>query len=174
MIALVLPTGATGDLVAAIAEADVGVPLAVVVLNQPEAVRLLDAKSGKVPAYAYPEAAARALSRAVKYARVAGGAAPDRARASPTWTRSGPGRIVHGVWLRPATCRAAAAVRLPRCTRADEDDAAAAPAGTRWLKASPGLAQDRRGVLLDLAPRRRAAATAAAAVRRRLTGSVSR
>jgi acyl-CoA synthetase (NDP forming)/GNAT superfamily N-acetyltransferase len=68
IIALVLRTGATGDLLAAIAEADVSVPLAVVVLNQPEAVALVDTKGGKVPAYAYPEAAARAMSRAVKYA----------------------------------------------------------------------------------------------------------
>jgi len=68
VIALVLRTGATGDLLQAIAEADLQVPLAVVVLNQPEAVRLVDAKDGKVPAYAYPETAARALSRAVKYA----------------------------------------------------------------------------------------------------------
>jgi acyl-CoA synthetase (NDP forming)/GNAT superfamily N-acetyltransferase len=68
IIALVLRTGATGDLLHAIAEADVRVPLAVVVLNQPEAVRLVNAKGGKVPAYAYPEVAARALSRAVKYA----------------------------------------------------------------------------------------------------------
>jgi acyl-CoA synthetase (NDP forming) len=68
VIALILRTGATGDLLAAVAEADVGVPLAVVVLNQPEAVRLVDARGGKVPAYAYPETAARALSRAVRYA----------------------------------------------------------------------------------------------------------
>jgi acyl-CoA synthetase (NDP forming)/GNAT superfamily N-acetyltransferase len=68
VIALVLRTGATGDLLRAIAQADVAVPLAVVVLNQPEAVRLVDAKCGKAPAYAYPEVAARALSRAVRYA----------------------------------------------------------------------------------------------------------
>ena len=68
VIALVLRTGATGDLLEAIAQADVGVPLAVVVLNQPEAVRLVDGRGGKVPAYAYPEVAARALSRAVRYA----------------------------------------------------------------------------------------------------------
>jgi acyl-CoA synthetase (NDP forming)/GNAT superfamily N-acetyltransferase len=68
IIALVLKTGATGDLLQAIAESDVSVPLAAVVLNQPEAVRLIDAKGGKAPAYAYPEAAARALSRAVRYA----------------------------------------------------------------------------------------------------------
>ena len=67
VIALVLRTGATGDLRAAVAAADVGVPLAVVELNQPEAVRLIDGKDGKVPSYAYPETAARALSRAVRY-----------------------------------------------------------------------------------------------------------
>jgi acyl-CoA synthetase (NDP forming)/GNAT superfamily N-acetyltransferase len=68
IIALVLRTGATGDLVTAIADAAIGVPLATVVLDQPEAVRLIDAKGGKVPAYAYPEAAARAIARAVRYA----------------------------------------------------------------------------------------------------------
>jgi acyl-CoA synthetase (NDP forming) len=68
IIALVLRTGATGDLLAAIADADIGVPLTAVVLDQPEAVRLIEAKNGKVPAYAYPEAAARALARAARYA----------------------------------------------------------------------------------------------------------
>ena len=68
IIALVLPTGATGDLLSAIEDADLALPLAVVVLNQPEAVRTLDTKRGKVPAYAYPEAAARALARAARYA----------------------------------------------------------------------------------------------------------
>src|SRR6202042_1366419 len=41
IIALVLRTGATGDLLSAIEDAEVSVPLAVVVLNQPEAVRTL-------------------------------------------------------------------------------------------------------------------------------------
>ncbi len=68
IIALVLRTGATGDLVSAIADAAIGVPFAAVVLDQPEAVRVIDAKDGKVPAYAYPEAAARALARAARYA----------------------------------------------------------------------------------------------------------
>jgi acyl-CoA synthetase (NDP forming)/GNAT superfamily N-acetyltransferase len=68
IIALVLQTGATGDLLAAIAAADITVPLAVVVLNQAEAIRLIDAKGGKAPSYAYPEVAARALARAVRYA----------------------------------------------------------------------------------------------------------
>ncbi|HTR95695.1 MAG TPA: GNAT family N-acetyltransferase [Trebonia sp.] len=68
VIALILRTGATGDLLEAIAAAKLAVPLAVVVLNQPEAVRLVDTSSGKAPSYAYPEVAARALSRAVTYA----------------------------------------------------------------------------------------------------------
>jgi len=65
----VLRTGATGDLLSAIEDADLGLTLAVVVLNQPEAVRTLDTRRGKVPAYAYPEAAARALARAARYAQ---------------------------------------------------------------------------------------------------------
>ncbi|HEX4288025.1 MAG TPA: GNAT family N-acetyltransferase [Trebonia sp.] len=69
IIALALRTGATGDLLSAIEDAEVGVPLAAVVLNQPEAVRTLDTRRGKVPAYAYPEAAARALARAARYAQ---------------------------------------------------------------------------------------------------------
>jgi acyl-CoA synthetase (NDP forming)/L-amino acid N-acyltransferase YncA len=69
VIALILRTGATGDLLGAVAEAGLGVPLAVVVLNQPEAVRLVPAGVGHAPSYAYPEVAARALSRAVKYAQ---------------------------------------------------------------------------------------------------------
>jgi acyl-CoA synthetase (NDP forming)/L-amino acid N-acyltransferase YncA len=67
MIALVLPTGATGDLAAAIQDADVPVPLAVVMLDQAETVRLLDARDGKIPSYGYPEAAAGALARAAMY-----------------------------------------------------------------------------------------------------------
>ncbi|MGB6576977.1 MAG: GNAT family N-acetyltransferase [Streptosporangiaceae bacterium] len=72
IIALVLPTGATGDLVAAIAGADIDIPLAAVVLNQPESVRLLSRSrmpedEGRVPAYGYPEAAVAALARAASY-----------------------------------------------------------------------------------------------------------
>jgi len=67
MIVLVLPTGATGDLVAAIKDAAVPVPVAAVVLDQPEAVRLLDGAQGKIPAYGYPEAAAAAFARAATY-----------------------------------------------------------------------------------------------------------
>jgi len=88
MIALVLPTGATGDLVAAIQQADIRVPLAVVLLDQTETVRLLpgpgewDGPAGtgdgspayaegaggiRIPAYSSPEAAAAAVARAVRY-----------------------------------------------------------------------------------------------------------
>ena len=68
LIAVVLPTGATGDLVQAVQQADVGIPLAVVVLNQPESVRLLPRPAGgQVPAYGYPEAAVAALARAATY-----------------------------------------------------------------------------------------------------------
>ncbi len=70
IVAIVLPTGATGDLVAAIQaaashEAMSGVPLAAVMLNQPESVRLLP--QGQVPAYNSPEAAVAALARAAAY-----------------------------------------------------------------------------------------------------------
>ena len=61
VLAIVLPTGATGDLEAAIQAADVRVPLAAVVLTQPESVRLINSR---VPAYGSPEAAVRALAHA--------------------------------------------------------------------------------------------------------------
>lgn len=64
IIALVLPTGATGDLVAAVEQADITVPLAAVALDQAESVRLL---AGRIPCYAYPEAAAAAIARAARY-----------------------------------------------------------------------------------------------------------
>jgi acyl-CoA synthetase (NDP forming) len=64
LVAIVLPTGATGDLEAAIREAATGKPLAAVVLTQPESVRLID---NRIPAYGSPEAAVRALARAAGY-----------------------------------------------------------------------------------------------------------
>ena len=69
IIALVLPTAATGDLVTAIQQADVGVPMAAVVLDQPESVRLIArlGAEGQIPAYGYPEAAAAAMARAARY-----------------------------------------------------------------------------------------------------------
>ena len=71
IIALVLPTGATGDLVTVIQEADVAVPLAAVVLNQSESVRLLARSEGsraaRIPAYGHPESAVAAMARAIGY-----------------------------------------------------------------------------------------------------------
>jgi acyl-CoA synthetase (NDP forming)/RimJ/RimL family protein N-acetyltransferase len=68
MIALVLPTGATGDLIAAIQDADVGVPLAAVELDQAESVRLMSRPTGgQIPVYDVPEAAAAALAHAARY-----------------------------------------------------------------------------------------------------------
>jgi acyl-CoA synthetase (NDP forming)/GNAT superfamily N-acetyltransferase len=72
IIAVALPTGATGDLLAAIQQADVPVPLAAVVLDQAEAVRLIPrlgagGSGAQIPAYGYPEAAAAALARAARY-----------------------------------------------------------------------------------------------------------
>ena len=82
VLALVLPTAATGDLTAALRTAQVGVPLVSVVLDQTESLRLLPrgdeqgrpaheapgAGQGRsIPAYGYPEAAAAALARAATY-----------------------------------------------------------------------------------------------------------
>ena len=69
LVAMVMPTGVTGDLVQAIREADVNIPLIAVLLNETEAVRLLPRAGGRsqVPAYSYPEAAVAALARAAAY-----------------------------------------------------------------------------------------------------------
>ncbi len=78
VLALVLPTAATGDLITALRAADVDVPLVAVVLDQAEAVRLLPPDGngapgraagypGSIPAYADPAAAAHALARSAAY-----------------------------------------------------------------------------------------------------------
>jgi acyl-CoA synthetase (NDP forming)/GNAT superfamily N-acetyltransferase len=69
MIALVQPTGANGDLITAIQEADVHVPLAAVALDQAETIRLMPrlAGDGQIPVYDVPEAAAAALAHAARY-----------------------------------------------------------------------------------------------------------
>ena len=63
-------TTAAGDLVPEVCAARLPVPIAAAVMDQVEAVRLLpgpDEDSPAVPAYAYPESAARALSHAARY-----------------------------------------------------------------------------------------------------------
>jgi len=167
IIALILRTGATGDLFAAIADADIGVPLTVVVLDQPEAVRLIDAKTGKVPAYAYPEGAARALARAVTYAEWR--SRPDRTvPAFPDVDAERARELVHGFlagqpgggWLPEAdveTLLRLYGIPLVSNTMArTENDAVAAAEQAGYpvvLKADvPGLTHktDAGGVLLDL------------------------
>jgi len=68
VMALVVRTAAA-DLVPALTAARLPVPLAAVRLDQPDSVRLLPGADGgaAVPAYAYPESAARALGRAARY-----------------------------------------------------------------------------------------------------------
>ena len=63
-------TTAAGDLGPAVAAARLPVPVAAAVMDQIEAVRLLAGPGGEtpaVPAYAYPESAARALGHAARY-----------------------------------------------------------------------------------------------------------
>ena len=68
LIALVIPTAAA-DLIPALTAERLPVPIAAVVLDQPESVQLLHGGGAgpAVPAYASPEAAARALARAARY-----------------------------------------------------------------------------------------------------------
>ncbi|HXZ77117.1 MAG TPA: acetate--CoA ligase family protein, partial [Streptosporangiaceae bacterium] len=63
-------TAASGDPVPEVSEARLPVPIAAAVMDQVEAVRLLPGAgedSPAVPAYAYPESAARALGHAARY-----------------------------------------------------------------------------------------------------------
>ena len=71
VIVLVVRRG-PADLIPVLTAGPLPVPVAAVVLGQPEAIRLLPGDGtgpggGSVPAYAYPEAAARALARAARY-----------------------------------------------------------------------------------------------------------
>jgi len=65
----VVVRSASGDLLPVLTATRLPVPVTAVVLDQPEAVRLLPGQDAgpAVPAYAYPEAAARALARAARY-----------------------------------------------------------------------------------------------------------
>ena len=68
LIAVVVRS-ASADLLPVLTATRLPVPVTAVVLDQPEAVRLLPGENAcpAVPAYAYPEAAARALARAARY-----------------------------------------------------------------------------------------------------------
>jgi acyl-CoA synthetase (NDP forming)/RimJ/RimL family protein N-acetyltransferase len=75
LVAIGVPT-AIADLTVAIAGAEVSKPMAAVLLDQAESVRLLgaagsgpdDAGRTRIPAYGYPEGAVRAIGHAVRYA----------------------------------------------------------------------------------------------------------
>ena len=169
MIALVASTGATGDLVQAIQDADIGVPLAAVVLSQPESVRLISRSAGdvQIPAYCYPEAAAAALARAATYGAwrtEPRGHVPSFPDIRAADARALVTEFLHGTpgggWLRPGQT-----ADLLRCygiwpidttTAASEDEAvqaADAVSGPVVLKAEvPGLVHktDAGAVELDL------------------------
>ena len=68
LIAVVVRS-ASADLLPVLSATRLPVPVTAVVLDQPEAVQLLPGENAcpAVPAYAYPEAAARALARAARY-----------------------------------------------------------------------------------------------------------
>lgn len=168
MITLVVPTAAA-DLVPALQAAKLPVPLAAVVLSQPETVRLLPPGEGgsSVPAYAYPEAAARALGRAARYgawrSRPAGTVPElpgiDAARARSLVSEF-LGRAQGGGWLSPdeadelLRCYGVPLVDTRTVANADEAVAAAeALGGHVTLKADvPGLVHksDAGAVELDL------------------------
>jgi len=167
MIALILPTAATGDLVAAVAEADIRIPVTAVVLDQPESVRLIPRSGDRspVPAYAFPEAAAAALARAARYG--AWRAEPPgpvaeladiRAADARALVRGFLGQEPTGGWLPPdLTAELLRCYGIPLTELipvADEDAAVAAAAGGPVvLKADvPGLVHktDAGAVVLDL------------------------
>ncbi len=180
VLALVLPTAATGDLVHAIRTAEVNVPLAAVVLDQAAGIEILPRvlpapdgpdearrQAGSIPCYAYPEAAAYALARAAGYgawrARPAGrviefgDVATDDARAL---IRRYLNRSPKGGWLPPGEAAALLAcygVRLASLTPAASAEEAALVAaeigGPVVMKADvPGLVHktDAGAVQLDL------------------------
>jgi acyl-CoA synthetase (NDP forming) len=167
VLAIVLPTATTGDLVSAVRAAHVSVPLAAVVLDQAQAVRLLPRRAGSIPSYAYPETAAHALARAATYgawrARPPGhipefsDVAADDAR---VLARAYLGRSPKGGWLPPdQAARLLACYHIPLASLTpvtSTDDAvrtAASIGGPVVLKADiPGLLHktDAGAVQLDL------------------------
>ena len=171
VIALVVPTAAA-DLIPALRAARPPVPLAAVLLDQPDAVQLLpppgDGPAGLgVPAYAYPESAARALSRAARYgswrSRPAG-TVPQIGGIDAAGARaliaSFTGRVPGGGWLpareadRLLRCYGLPMVASQLAVTADEAAAAAAGLGGRVALKAEGCGlvhkSDAGGVLLDL------------------------
>jgi acyl-CoA synthetase (NDP forming) len=98
-------TTAAGDLVPEVSAARLPVPIAAAVMDQVEAVRLLPGPGQggpTVPAYAYPESAARALGHAARYG---------------TWLAAPPGRVPELDGLRPGRAKELVAGLLANAPR---------------------------------------------------------
>jgi acyl-CoA synthetase (NDP forming)/GNAT superfamily N-acetyltransferase len=168
LIALVIPTAAA-DLIPALTAGRLPVPIAAVVLDQPESVRLLNGGDAApaVPAYASPEAAARALARAARYGSWRSRPAstvPDISGLRVADARSIAGsflaRMPGGGWLSAGEaddllrCYAIPMVEFRRAANADAAvEAAASLGGHVVIKAEvPGLLHktDAGAVELDL------------------------
>ncbi len=91
ILALAVPT-AVADLAPAVCSASLAKPVALVLLDQADGVRLLPSQAdGRVPAYAYPKSAARALGHAARYG---------------AWRARPPGQVPEFADLRPDDARA--------------------------------------------------------------------
>jgi acyl-CoA synthetase (NDP forming) len=154
----VLVQSASAGLLPVLSAARLPVPVTAVVLDQPEAVRLLpgDGAAPSVPAYAYPEAAARALARAARYGAWqfrTPGTVPEftgiRAEPARSIVASFLARMPGGGWLSAEEadgvlrCYGLPMVEFRRVAGADADAAVAVAAGLGGhvaLKADvPGL-----------------------------------
>ena len=168
VIALVV-RNSSADLIPALTAQRLPVPVAAVVLDQPESVRLLhgDGAGPAVPAYASPEAAARALARAARYGSWRsrpGATVPDieglRVADARSIVESFLARMPGGGWLSAGEaddllgCYGILMVEFRRAENADAAaDAAAGFGGHVAIKADvPGLLHktDAGAVELDL------------------------
>ena len=168
MLALTVTTAAS-DLVPEVPAARLPVPVAMVVMDQVEAVRLLPGpdRDSAVPAYAYPESAVRALGHAARYGAwrvVPPGRVPDLEGLRQERAKELVSEFLlvtpEGGWLEPdPTAELFGCYRVPLAdsTRVISEDAAVAAAARFGvpvaLKADvPGLVRRRvaNAVLLDL------------------------
>jgi acyl-CoA synthetase (NDP forming)/GNAT superfamily N-acetyltransferase len=166
VIALVV-RNSSADLAPALTAQRLPVPVAAVVLDQPESVRLLhgDGAGPAVPAYASPEAAARALARAARYGSWRsrpGATVPDIKDLRVADARSIVGsflaRMPGGGWLSAGEaddllrCYAIPMVEFCRAESADAAVAAAAGLGGHVvIKADvPGLLHKTDGGAVEL------------------------
>ena len=125
MIVLVQPTGATGDLITAIQDADIRVPLAAVALDQAETVRLMPRSASSGPATAGFRSTTFQKRRPPRWPTRpgTGPGAPSRTARCPAFPMSGPRTPAR--WS-PGSCTASPAAagcrptRPPTCCTATE------------------------------------------------------